>query len=191
MTSKIIKSNHHPSTTMQGFRSVPVALWRLLKSRRMMQEVTDTPLKGVFLCGGPFLWQEGWWQSWGGCGGARWPRGSKAEVPYGPHFPRRRTVSSTSRRSGSSCCPWRGRGWIHPMGTSHGAGFLTSPAWRSPWESQCGLDAVGMCCSSEEELSPSRAVKESGEAEGLGNWLLSCCRNQEPSVLQKIKELWL
>lgn len=50
---------------------------------------------------------------------------------------------------------------------------------------------VGPFCSLKEELSPLQAVKEDGDSEGIGNRLLSCCRNQEPSVLQKIKELWL
>lgn len=31
-------------------------------------------------------------------------------------------MSFTSRHSGSSCCPWRGRGWNHLMGMAHGAG---------------------------------------------------------------------
>lgn len=50
---------------------------------------------------------------------------------------------------------------------------------------------MGTFCSLKEELSPSQAAKEGGDAEGIGNWPLSCCRNQEPSVRQKIKELWL
>lgn len=50
---------------------------------------------------------------------------------------------------------------------------------------------VGTVSTLKEEVSPSQALKEDGDSEGIGNRLLSCCRNQEPSVLQKIKELWL
>lgn len=31
-------------------------------------------------------------------------------------------MSFTSRHTGSSCCPWRGRGWNHLTGMAHGAG---------------------------------------------------------------------
>ncbi|XP_071670351.1 adrenocortical dysplasia protein homolog isoform X2 [Patagioenas fasciata] len=61
-----------------------------------------------------------------------------------------RTASFTSQHTGSSCCPWRGRGWNHLM-----------------------------------------AVKEGGDVEQVSNRLYSYRRNQEPSVMQKIKELWL
>lgn len=37
--------------------------------------------------------------------------------------PNRRTASFISPPSASSCCPWRGRGWIHQMCTCQGAGW--------------------------------------------------------------------
>lgn len=176
-------------------------LW-LLKSHQLMQEGTNPTLKGVVLWGGPhFGWRVGgraWVGVWVLAGpGGDGNRGGTAEVPYGLRFPCRRTASFTSRPSGSSSCPWRGRGWSHLTGTAHGGGFgsvggfFISPERRWPWESCSELVVVETFCSLKEKLSPLRAVKEGGDAEGLSNRLISCCRNQEPSVLQKIKELWL
>lgn len=194
-----------PAVPLQGFRSVPGALaWPVALEEPSADAggykphvEGSCPLGGVLTLAGGLVAELGWVQGCSAGPGGDGNGGGTAELLHGLRFPCRRTASFTSRPSGSSSCPWRGRGWSHLTGTAHGGGFgsvggfFISPERRWPWESWSELVAVETFCSLKEELSPSRAVKEGGDAEGLGNQLISCCRNQEPSVLQKIKELWL
>lgn len=79
--------------------------------------------------------------------------------------------------------PWDG--WLGALlggtsSSSHSRADAGSPdvtcLWQGPFER-------GIVSTARE--------KEDGDLEGISNWLLSCCRNQDPSVVKKIKELWL
>lgn len=102
------------------------------------------PFEGVLsFLRGPSLRLEGWWPSWGGCGSAGWPQGRQgqrwhSEVPDRLCPPHRRTASSTSQPSSSSCCPCRGRGWNHLTGMAHGmGGWGSAQGDLLPFPQQC------------------------------------------------------
>jgi len=57
----------------------------------------------------------------------------------------------------------------------------------------CALVVLENIVLTERERFVSQTLKECvhGRECPISNWLLFCSRNQEPSVLQKIKELWM